>query len=174
MFRVKAQLRGEQLESMELDETDQKILYLLKKETRTSLTHAEIADRIGVSSSTVSNRIQALKADGIVESINPQINYENAGVPYHMLFVCTVPIEQRKALAKEVIEVDGVVETRELLTGRRNLHVEVVSEEINTVELASEAIESLGISIEESDIFRRKNSQPLNYFIQDELDESER
>lgn len=159
---------------MKIDTTDRKILYLLEKETSTPLTHDEIADRIDVSSSTVSNRIQALKADGIVERIKPQINYENAGIPYHVLFVCTAPIEQRKALAKEVIEVDGVVETRELLTGRRNLHVEVVSEDINTVELASEAVESLGITVEESDILRRTNSQPFNHFIQDEVNETRR
>lgn len=158
---------------MELDETDRKILYLLEKETSTELTHDDIADRIGVSSSTVTNRIHELKDDGILEEFHPKIDYEKAGVPFHVLFVCTVPIEERKTLAEQAIAVDGVVETRELLTGRRNLHVEVVSEKIETVESSSEELESHGIEIEQSDILRRKKSQPFNHLAKEMVDESD-
>lgn len=157
---------------MELDETDRKILYLLEKETGTDLTHDAIADRIDVSSSTVTNRLQQLKADGILEGYQPQLNYERAGIPFHVLFVCTVPIEQRKALAEAAIDVDGVVGTRELLTGTRNLHVEVVSQGIETVEDCSEELESLGIDIEQSDILRRENSQPFNHLAKEMVGQS--
>lgn len=150
---------------MKIDETDRKILYLLEKEANTDLTHDDIAEQIDVSSSTVTNRIQALRANEILQGFQPRLDYEKAGIPFHVLFVCTVPIEQRQALAEDAIEVDGVVETRELLTGMRNLHVEVVSQDIETVERSSEELESLGIEIEQSDILRRKNSQPFNHFV---------
>ncbi|RQG86195.1 winged helix-turn-helix transcriptional regulator [Natrarchaeobius halalkaliphilus] len=157
---------------MDIDKTDRKILYLLEKETETNLTHDKIAERIDVSSSTVTNRIQELKNEGILEGFQPKVNYEQAGIPYHVLFVCTVPVEKRRSLAEEALAVDGVVETRELLTGRRNLHVEVVSIDISTVESCSEELESKGIDIDQSDILRRKSTQPFNHIIQEMVDKS--
>jgi DNA-binding Lrp family transcriptional regulator len=85
---------------MDVDETDRKILYLLEKETSTTLTHDDIANRIDVSSSTVTNRLQRLRDDEILKGVHPQLDYERAGVPFHVLFVCTVPIEKRKELQK--------------------------------------------------------------------------
>ena len=49
---------------MNFDRIDHQILALLQRDSR--LTHQEIADRIGSSTSSVSRRIQALEEEGVI------------------------------------------------------------------------------------------------------------
>ncbi|ARS90676.1 Lrp/AsnC family transcriptional regulator [Natrarchaeobaculum aegyptiacum] len=149
---------------MHLDETDQHLLFVLQKEMPADLTHEDLADRIGVSSSTVSNRLQRLRDDGILEDYQPQIDYERAGVPHHVLLVCTAPIADRQALAEKAIEVDGVVTVRELLTGTQNLHVELVCTTVRGLETATGRLDSFGLEIERSRMLRREFSSPCEHF----------
>jgi len=149
---------------MDIDMTARKILYLLQDEDRTDLTHTEIAERVGVSSSTVSNRLSELRAVGVLVNYEPIINYERAGVPHHLLVVCTAPISERKQLAEQAIDLHRVVCVRELLTGKENIHVELVTEETSSLETAVEALDQLGLEIENSKILRREHRQPFNDF----------
>lgn len=157
---------------MELDETDRAILYLLQAETRAGFTHQEIADHLDISSSTVSNRLQRLEEENVLEKFDPVINYEAAGAPHHILFVCTAPITDRKALCKRAVEVSNVVHTRELLTGSNNLHVEVVGMESEDVETAAEKLNALGLEIEHSEMLRTEHSRPFDHFGSDVVNES--
>ena len=50
---------------MKLDRTDRAILNLLQDDSQ--LTHQEIAERVGSSSSSVWRRIQALEQAGVIE-----------------------------------------------------------------------------------------------------------
>lgn len=161
-----------ELDAMELDETDRAILYLLQQEMRTNLSHGDIAEKIDVSSSTVGNRIRQLKEEGILQDYQPKINYEEAGVPHHILFVCTAPIADRKKFAREATEIDGVVNVRELLTGQRNLHVEIVCLDAKSIETVAEELDDLGLEIEMSEILREEYSQPFNHFGSTLVDES--
>lgn len=149
---------------MELDDVDRMILYLLQKESRPDLTHEAIAERIGVSSSTVSNRLTALKENDVLVGYLPEIDYERAGVPHHVLFVCTAPIADRTALAEDAITLEGVVNVRELLTGKRNLHIEIACLDTRTVEVTAEKLDSVGLEIEQSEILRREYSRPFSHF----------
>ncbi|SEW14225.1 Lrp/AsnC family transcriptional regulator [Natrinema salifodinae] len=158
---------------MDIDSTDHAILYLLQAESRADFTHDEIAERIDVSSSTVSNRLQRLREGGVLEKFDPVINYEAAGAPHHLLFVCTAPISERKSLCERVIEVENVVNTRELLTGTQNLHVEVVGMDAADVEAVTEELDALGLEIERSEMLRSEYSQPFDHFGAEAVDESE-
>lgn len=149
---------------MNLDETDRQLLFVLQKEMPADLTHEELADRIGVSSSTVSNRLQRLRDDGILEDYQPQINYERAGVPHRVLLVCTAPIADRETLAEKAIDVDDVVTVRELLTGTQNVHVELVSMTVRGIEEATNRLDSFGLEIEHSRMLRRELSSQCNHF----------
>ena len=149
---------------MDLDETDRKLLYLLQREMPTDLTHEELAERTDVSSSTVSNRLQRLREDGILEDYQPQINYERAGIPHRVLVVCTAPIPERRTLAERAIDVDGVVSVRELMTGTQNLHVELVGASTRGVDDALERLASFGLEIERSRILRREYSSACKHF----------
>jgi len=149
---------------MDLDETDQKILYLLQETSRTTPTHQQIAERIDVSSSTVSNRLNALKEDGVLVDYAPIIDYEKAGIPHRILFVCTAPIKDRNALAEQAISIHGVVGIQELLTGNQNLLVEAVASEAETIENVAQELDDVGLEIELSEILRREYTRPFNDF----------
>lgn len=155
---------------MDLDATDRAILYLLQEESRMHLTHDEIGARIGVSSSTVSNRIQALRDEGVLEDYRPQIDYEAAGIPHHLLFVCTAPIADRKTICERAIDVQGVVNVRELLTGSQNLHVEVLAMDATAIEATTEELDALGLEIEHSEILRRERFRPFDEFGSEALE----
>lgn len=156
---------------MELDTVDKAILYLLQRENRTELTTSDIADEVDVSTSTVSNRIHNLREDGVLRSSIPDIDYERAGFPHHVLFVCTTPISGRKEIAREALDILTVVTVRELLTGDKNLHVEAVCADNGDVETTAEELEALDLAIDQTEMMRHEHRQPIDYFG-DALDNS--
>lgn len=155
---------------MNLDSTDRAILQLLQEENRNHLTHDEIGEEIGVSSSTVSNRLQELKEQGVLQDYRPLIDYEAAGIPHHLMFICTTPITDRKSICERTIDIPGVVNVRELLTGSRNLHVEVVAMDTSEIETVTDELDALGLEIHHSEILRSEYYQPFDQFGSDELD----
>jgi DNA-binding Lrp family transcriptional regulator len=147
----------------ELDDVDRGVLYMLQREARNT-TAREIADTVGVSPSTVRNRIDRLEADGVIRGYHPEIDYEAANLPLRVLFVCTAPATGRTELATEVLEVQGVVDMREMMTGRRNVHVEVVGTSTSDITRIADAIHELGLKIESSELVKRQTTQPFNHF----------
>ncbi|MXV61194.1 winged helix-turn-helix transcriptional regulator [Natronorubrum sp. JWXQ-INN-674] len=155
---------------MDLDPTDRAILYLLQEENQTHLTHDEIGDRIDVSSSTVSNRLRELKDEGVLRDYRPEIDYEAAEIPHHLLFICTTPIADRETICQRTVDVPGVVNVRELLTGSRNLHVEIVAMNTPEIEAVTEELDDLGLEIHQSEIVRGDYYQPFDQFGKVELE----
>lgn len=149
---------------MNLDETDRAILFFLQSEDRMHLTHAEIAEQIDVSSSTVSSRIQDLRDREVLRDYRPRIDYEAADIPHRLLFVCTASLTDRKTICEQTMEIAGVVTVRELLTGTRNLHVEVVAMNSSEIESIAEKLDELGLEIEHSEILREEYYQPFDRF----------
>lgn len=147
----------------ELDNVDRGILYLLQREARDT-TAQEIADTVGVSASTVRNRIDRLEADGIVRGYHPEIDYEAANLPLRVLFVCTAPPAKRAELAEALLEVKGVIDLREMMTGRRNVHVEVVGTSTTDITRITDAVHELGLQIESSELIKQRRMQPFNHF----------
>lgn len=158
----------------DIDDVDRGILYLLQREARDT-TAQEIADTVGVSPSTVRNRIAQLESDGIIRGYHPEIDYEKANLPLRILFICTAPATDRTRLAREVLEVQGVIDMRELMTGRENIHIEVVGTSTTDITRITDAIHSLGLRIESSELIRQRRIQPFNHFhysgAEDENDE---
>ncbi|RKD97936.1 Lrp/AsnC family transcriptional regulator [Halopiger aswanensis] len=155
---------------MDLDATNRAILHLLQRESRSRLTHDEVAEQVGVSSSTVSNRLQDLKERGILQEYRPVIDYERAGVPHHLLFICTAAIADRGPICEQTIEISGVVNVRELLAGTRNLHVEAIAMESGEIERIAEELDALGLEIEGSEILRNEYARPFDGFGREELE----
>lgn len=147
----------------EIDDVDRGILYMLQREARET-TAQEIADVVGVSPSTVRNRIDQLEAEGVIEGYHPEVNYEAANLPLRVLFVCTAPPTERTALAERVMDIRGVVDLLEMMTGRRNIHVEVVGTSTSDVTRITDAIHELGLEIESSELIRERRIQPFNHF----------
>ena len=147
----------------DLDDVDRGILYLLQREARDT-TAQEIADTVGVSPSTIRNRIDQLEADGIIKGYHPEIDYEAANLPLRIVFICTAPATERTELATEVMELQGVIDMREMMTGRRNIHIEIVGTSTTDITRITDAIHALGLEIESSELIRRRQIQPFNHF----------
>ena len=147
----------------ELDNVDRGILYLLQRDARNT-TAQEIADTVGVSASTIRNRINRLESDGVIRGYHPEINYEEANLPLRILFVCTAPATDRSHLAEKVMEVQGVIDMREMMTGRRNVQIEVVGTNTRDITRITDAIHELGLQIESSELIKRRRIQPFNHF----------
>lgn len=149
---------------MEIDETDRSILFLLQKENRMDTSTTDIADRVGVSSSTVSNRLARLRERGIIVDFRPEIDYEAAGLSHRVLFVCTAPIAEWDDAGERAMSIAGVVTVRELLTGTQNLFVEAVASDSTEIERVAEHLDALGIDVERSEIMRAEHGGPLDSF----------
>lgn len=48
------------------------------------------------------------------------INYEAVGLPLEVMFVITAPPDDRTSAVEKILEIRGIVDVRETLTGQRN------------------------------------------------------
>lgn len=55
-----------------------------------------MSDRIGVSASTVRNRIEMMESEGVIRGYHPEIDYDAAGLQLHMLFICSAENPERE------------------------------------------------------------------------------
>jgi len=147
-----------------LDDIDRSILYLLQQNAR-STTAQEMSDRVGVSASTIRNRIDRLEDDGIIRGYHPEIDYEAANLPLQITFVISAPPKQLQDYSDQIRGVQGVVDIREMLTGRRNIHVDVVGTSKSDITRITDAIHDLGVEIDSSEMMRRRHIQPFNHFF---------
>jgi DNA-binding Lrp family transcriptional regulator len=154
----------------DLDDVDTSILYLLQRDARNK-TAQEIGERTGVSASTVRNRIERLEADGIIKGYHPEIDYEAANLPLQLTFVVTVPPARLAEFSEQLRSIHGVVDVREMLTGKRNLHADVVGTSTADVTRITDAVHGLDVQIESSEMLRRRYVQPFNHFFLQGADE---
>ena len=146
-----------------LDNVDQGILYHLQRDARNTTTE-EIAETVGVSASTVRNRISQLEEDGIIKGYHPEIDYEAANLPLSVLFVCTAPATEQAEFVQKILAVQGVVDVREMLVGKRNIYVEVVGTSTKDITRITDTLHDAGLTIESSEIIRERHIQPFNHF----------
>ena len=149
--------------TLQLDNVDRGILHLLQVDARNT-TAQEIADKTGVSATTVRNRIDRLEEEGIITGYHPSIDYEAANLPLQVLFVITAPAAERSEAVEDLLDIKGVVNVQETLTGRRNLHVEVVGTSTSDITRMTDSIHDLGLEIESSEIMKQRRTQPFNHF----------
>jgi len=148
----------------DLDDVDRSILYLLQRDARNT-TAQEIGDTAGVSASTVRNRIDQLEADGIIKGYHPEIDYEAANLPLQVTFVISAPPTELKQYSEDIRAIQGVIDVREMLTGRRNIHVDVVGTSTRDITRITDAIHDIGVKIESSEMMRQRHVQPFNHFF---------
>lgn len=149
-----------------LDNLDRRILHLLQVDARNP-SDTDIGQETGVTGTTVNNRIKKLETEGVIRGYHPEIDYERAGYPMHVLFICTVDLPDREQYAKDALEVQGVVNIREMLAGEQNLHVEVVAGSTSEIKRSTQELEELGLHIITSNIIAEERIQPWNHFHQE-------
>lgn len=148
-----------------LDDVDRGILHLLQENAR-GATAAEMAEMVGTSSSTVRNRIEYLE-EGVIRGYHPELDYEEAGFELHLFTVCRVPVANRTELAKQALELPGVINVRELTTGTDNIHIETVAVDSDMADETLTGIEDLGLEIVSSQVIKDFHYQPFNHFGED-------
>lgn len=149
-----------------LNNLDRRILHLLQIDAR-GASDTDIADETDVTGTTIHNRIQKLEDQGVILGYNPEINYEQAGYPMRVVFICSTDLSRRSEMAEQALEVRGVVNVREMLAGEENLHVEVVAETTSDVKESTKQLDGLGLQIISSNILADEHNQPWNHFHQD-------
>ena len=136
---------------MQLDEIDRRVVYELMADAR-GTSAPEIAEAVDVSPATIRNRIDRLEEAGVLTGYHAQVDFEAADGRLTNLYLCNAPVAERESYASKVRAVPGVINVRELMTGRRNLHVLAVGETIDDLRRIARAISSLGIEIEDEDL----------------------
>ena len=148
----------------DLDDVDRSILYMLQQNARGATAEA-MADKVGVSASTIRNRIDQLEDDGIIKGYHPEIDYEAANLPLQITFVISAPPTELQDYSEQIRGIQGVIDVREMLTGRRNIHVDVVGTSTSEITRITDAIHDTGVEIESSEMMRRRHVQPFNHFF---------
>lgn len=153
-----------------LDEVDRAILQLLQRNARHQ-TAIEIGEAVGVSDGTVRNRIESLEQREIIEGYVPVIDYENAGYQLEVQFHCSARIVNREAYAEEALQIEGVVEVLELMTGTSNVEITAVAPRKDDLTRIAREIDELGLEVEEEKLVRRKYIRPFNHFGTEDVSE---
>lgn len=146
-----------------LDDLDRKIIYALQQDARHTAA-SEIAESLDVSARTVRNRITKLEERGIIRGYDVDVDYEAAGYQLHTLIVCTAPIHEREEVARQALEVPGVVAIREVMTGADNVHIEVVGTDGNDLSRIGRDLYEVGLEVVDEDLIRNEYTRPFSQF----------
>jgi DNA-binding Lrp family transcriptional regulator len=90
-----------------IDETDLKILDELRKEGRA--TFSDIADTLGLATSTVTARFQKLQERGVLTGFKPEIDYEELGFDLTAMIAVTAEAEKIEDTAEKLMDHERVI-----------------------------------------------------------------
>lgn len=135
-----------------LDEIDQAILYHLQQDGRRAITN--IADDLDVSDNTVRNRIQEMEETGIISGYRVDVNYDEAGVQHHYMFICTARVSEREELAAEARQLPGITEVISVMTGSHNVYIIGAGKEKDDMTDLATTIDELGLTVEREHLIR--------------------
>lgn len=150
-----------------LDEVDKMILFELQKNARKTSSN-DIAGQIGLSASTVRNRITKLEERGIIRGYHVDIDYEKAGYPLYTKIICTAPIDEREELARHATRVRGVTAVREIMTGECNVYVNAIGDDHDELSRIGRELSELGLTVVDEQIIRDEYVCPFQGFLGEE------
>jgi len=73
--------------------------------------------------------------------------------------MCNAPVSERESVAQRAQIIPGVINIRELLTGRRNLHVLAVGTDTEDLRRIARSLSDLGIEIEDEVLVQNETTQ---------------
>ncbi|WP_255150059.1 Lrp/AsnC family transcriptional regulator [Halorarius halobius] len=153
----------------ELDSVDKSILYYLQQDARGTSSN-DIAEELGLSSSTVRTRINKLEDSGIIRGYHIDIDYDLAGYPLYTKIICTASVTERDSLANSAREIHGVTAVREIMTGQRNVYVNAVGESHDDLNRIASELDELGLEIVDEQIIRDEYVCPYQGFLDPETE----
>lgn len=151
------------MEPVEIDDLDRCILHCLQEDARNTSAKS-IADRVEVSARTVRNRIDRLEETGVIRGYQVDVDYGAAGYQLHTMVICTAPIANREQIARDALDVDGVIRVDEIMTGDQNLLVEVVGTDGDDLSRITRDLNQLGLHVNDEDIIRNEYGCQFHQF----------
>jgi len=103
-----------------IDGTDLKILDELRKDGRASFS--DIADKLGIATSTVTGRFQKLEEKGIITGFKPKIDYEELGFELTAMIAIKAEAQKIEATAEKLESNKRVISFFEV-TGKTDMIV---------------------------------------------------
>ncbi|SEH14334.1 DNA-binding transcriptional regulator, Lrp family [Natronorubrum sediminis] len=149
--------------SIRLDEVNKRIIHALMGDARNT-SAPMIADEVGVSPATIRNRISQLEDAGIIRGYHANVDFDTADEMLSTLYVASASIEERVHLAQQARTITGVVNVREFVAGRKNLHVLAVGDDVEALNDVARELASLGIDIEDEKVLRTEQFQAYHPF----------
>lgn len=146
-----------------LDEIDKRILYHLAAEARHT-SAPDITEEVDVSPATIRNRINQLEERGVIRGYHANIDYEQTDGRLTYLFICNADPPHREQYASEALQIPGVIHVRNLMSGRRNVQIEVVGEDKEEINRISRALSKLGLDIEDEALVESEFHHPYQPF----------
>lgn len=101
-----------------IDKTDLKILEELKSDGRASFS--DIAEKLGIATSTVTARFQKMEEEGIITGFRPVIDYEKLGFELTAMINIQARSEKTKKVAENLKSKDRVISFFEV-TGKTDM-----------------------------------------------------
>lgn len=146
-----------------IDTVDEQILYYLTEDARHT-SAPDIAEKVDVSAPTVRNRIRRLEEAGVIKGYHAHVDYEKVEGRLTNLFICSTAATDRQELAQRALEIPGVVNVREVMTGRGDLRIKAVGTDTDDLTHISQEITALGIEIDDEDMIHREYFRPYAPF----------
>ena len=149
--------------ALQIDTIDEQILYYLTEEARHT-SAPDIAEKVDVSAPTVRNRIRRLEEGGFIRGYHADVNYQKVGGRLTNHYVCSTGNRDRKEMAQRVLDVPGVINVREIMSGKGDLRITVVGTDTDDLTRIAQGIISLGIEIDDEDLVHREYFRPYAPF----------
>ncbi len=128
-------------ESEKIDSVDKKILDIILKDARASLT--DIAEEVDVSSSTVRNRMNKLKKIKVIRRFITEVDWRKLGFDVQAMLFIQVKLGTSQAIWEELQKIDEVLKVWET-TGQATIIAIVKSKNMNEFyKLLSSKIEKI-------------------------------
>lgn len=145
--------------SYRLDEIDRRIVYALMADARNTSAPA-IAEEVSVSGATIRNRIAQLEEHGIIEGYHATVDFEHADGSLMNLFLCHAPFGDVEGVARRIGTIPGVINVRELMGGRINLHVLAVGSNTSDLRRIGRELAKLDVEIEDEFLLQNEHDFP--------------
>jgi Lrp/AsnC family leucine-responsive transcriptional regulator len=137
----------------DLDTIDRQILAALQGKARHT-SSSEVAEELEISASTVRSRLSKLEDREIIRGYYIDIDYDAAGYPLYTKIICTAPVAERDAIAKQAQEIRGVTAVREVMTGERNVYVNAIGTDHDDLNRISTELDELGLHVVDEQLVR--------------------
>lgn len=147
---------------MKYDKIDKKLINELIEDGR--ISYVELAEKVGISRVAVKERIQALKAEGVIEKFTITVNSEKFGKQVSAFFEVDVEPKQLQRVAQNLADNRNVASIYQM-TGPSTLHMHVLVEDFKKLEefINDELYSVQGITRVESSILLKRFKSRSGY-----------